>query len=221
MKFKNLSSIVFAFILTSSSTHAFGLYISGTAGPTFPTASFAGTEIDNHQGAAKRGTGLQAEAGVSGDIFDLYVGMRGDEFPGETEYEGFDLNGEWRAERVLYGARLRLTAMAGPEWEPYLGFAVSNGATRAKVRTTYYHERLVTKQTTLDEPGTMLEAGVLFKLGKVAQAIASLQYHNFIAPLEDSEIDLPFEEDPLEIKTGNVRITFVALNLGLRFNLIN
>ena len=211
--------LVLATVCLVTSSHAINLFIGGSVGPAFPTRDFLGSDIKHRQGAANRGEGGQIELGFSSDVFDAYVAARSDEFPGQTEYNDFQIDGEWEVHRVLYGLRLRLTDVLSNDIEPFFGVAVSNGPTEVKARTTFNDERLVGRQKTEYEPGTMLEAGANFRLGKAAQIVASLQMYNFLAPLNRYDIVLPFSDD-LSINSGDVRVTYVALNIGLRIRVL-
>ncbi|MBL0062874.1 MAG: hypothetical protein IPP40_15655 [bacterium] len=206
--------LVLATVCFVTSSHAIGLYVGGSVGPAFPTRSFQGSDIEHQQGAADRGLGGQIEFGISDDVFDAYFATRSDEFSGRTEYKDFLIDGEWEAHRVLYGLRLRLTDVLSKDIEPFFGVAVSNGPTEVKARITFNDERLVEHEKTEYAPGTMLEAGANFRLGKTAQVVTSLQLHNFLVPLNKYDIVLPFSDD-LSINTGDVRVTYVALNIGL------
>lgn len=219
MRTRNYALITCALaLIISLPVNAANLYIGGSAAVSLPTGKFAGEEIEINQGAANRGTGLQAEIGMNGDIYDVYFSVREDNFPADAIYYGFDIDGEWKAPRLIYGARLHLSEMTKSTTDPLLGMAFTYGATTAKASIVYSGDRLTEKQTTLHSPGLMFETGVVFDVGKSVRGIFTLQYHSFAAELEDFIYD-DFNND-YTIEVSNVDVTYVTFNLGLRFKIL-
>lgn len=211
--------LVLATVCFVTSSQAINLYIGGSAGLAFPTGDFEGSDIENQQGAAERGTAVQAEIGLNTDFSDLYIGIREDNFPANPVYNGFDIDGDWKAERLMYGARLHFSAMTKTRVDPLVGIALTYGPTEASADAAYQGSRVGDEQHLGSVPGLMFEGGTVFDIGKGVRGIVTLQYHTFVAELEDYEFE-SWWGSPITLDADDVDVTYIVLNLGLRFKVL-